>query len=193
MTQCYEQIGVRIEEAVPQDIPGILGVHATAFIEAYHTEDIPVIPRESPLFMSRATLEHFVYKTDFLERNAARWEERIASQDTQHTVLVGRHNQQVVGFSSTALEQREGRIGALYILPEYQRRGLGSALLKDFLTNTTAQDVSLDVTINIAAIPFYEHLGFTVERAQPQEDCPEIAPGKWLLQLCMRRNSTKAA
>lgn len=195
MQASYEQLGVEVEveEADFRDILGIMSVHATTFIETYHTEDIPTIPPESPSYLSRSILEHFVYKSGFIERSTDTWAQRLENQTEDNTVLVARDDTRIVGFSHTYVEGLRGMINALYILPEYQKMGLGKALIGRLLDNAGIQKIDLLVARDIPAIDFYRHHGFEIAQALPQDECPEMAPGKWLYQLKMARENVSPA
>ncbi len=188
----YEQLGIAVEPADFRDLLGIVSVHAETFIDTYHTEGIYVFPPESPYYITRDVVERFVYKSDFLERKVHAWQQRIEEQTPDQEVLVARHNEKVVGFSHTSFEEKENTLGALFILPEYQRRYLGRALLRTILGQPDQKPVDLDVVLNTPAIGFYQHFGFEIAGSLSPEDCPEMKPGKWLPLLHMVRGSETA-
>ena len=68
----------------------------------------------------------------------------------------------VVGTSNIRKEEHVNVVGTIYVLPEYQRNGIGKMLFEKALTWFDAiQDVRIDVaTYNTQAIAFYESLGF---------------------------------
>ncbi len=63
------------------------------------------------------------------------------------------------------IAERDGFISGLWVLPEWQRKGIGSALLKHVIERT-ASDLELRVfEANTSAIRLYEQFGFkTIER-----------------------------
>lgn len=183
----YEQLGITVESADFRDLLGIVNVHAETFIDTYHTEGIYVFPPESPQHLTRDMLERFVYKSDFLERKVHTWQQRIEAQSPEQEVLVARHNEKIVGFSHSSFEKEEGVLGSLFILPDYQRRYLGQALLRRLLDHSSQRPVNLDVVLSTPAVGFYEHFGFQKTDALPPEECPEMKPGKWLQLLHMVR------
>ncbi|MFC1683418.1 GNAT family N-acetyltransferase [Candidatus Zixiibacteriota bacterium] len=74
-------------------------------------------------------------------------------------------NGQVVGYIHVNLHDRTPHVRMMCVSPEYQRKGIGGALLKSFIQECSAsqQDVALSVfRINTDARRFYERLGFEV-------------------------------
>jgi putative acetyltransferase len=60
-------------------------------------------------------------------------------------------------------------IGALFVLGEYQGQGIGNKLLH--YCKSLYLKLELHVYVqNINAVKFYEHCGFAVKTAQPNED-----------------------
>ena len=70
-----------------------------------------------------------------------------------------------VGYFSTSSTADWVRVYQIYILPEYQRKGLGSACMRLILSDARAQKkaVRLQVLkINTRGIAFYRKLGFKI-------------------------------
>ena len=140
-----------VERAVPHDAAGIYEVMRATWIATY-----PV----PPLGISEDDIRAIV------ESNPAgrieRW--RQAIERPEHTILVARERHHVVGyvapfFDETAAQQR---LGALYVLPEFQGKGWGGALLAAALDAIGRdRDIYLHVaSFNVSAIDFYRHFGF---------------------------------
>jgi GNAT superfamily N-acetyltransferase len=81
----------------------------------------------------------------------------------------------IAGFAQ--LDPDEGLVKACYVDPDFDRRGVGRALmhaLEDAARAHGRTALTLDASLN--AIPFYESQGW-------QRECPsrhELAPGAWL-------------
>lgn len=73
----------------------------------------------------------------------------------------------VVGFAVGLKKEGFNKIGGLYVLPEYQKKGVGGALLNKLLEwFGVEKDIKLNVAVhNDNAIRFYEMNGF--ERVGP--------------------------
>jgi GNAT superfamily N-acetyltransferase len=140
-----------IEEAVPQDATGIYEVMRATWIATY-----PV----PPLGISEDDIRAIV------ERDPAarieRWKSALSAQD--HPFFVARDRARILGYVAPFVdpETEHQRLGALYVLPEYQGRGLGGALLSAALEAIGPErDVYLHVaSFNIRAIDFYRRHGF---------------------------------
>ena len=65
-------------------------------------------------------------------------------------------------------------LGPLAVEPEWQRQGIGSALVRDGLERLRAEDVSLVCVLGDPA--YYGRLGFTTER---RVDAPYALPVQW--------------
>ena len=86
---------------------------------------------------------------------------RFASQDVRIIQYKGID----VGYFSTSATVDRVRIYQIFILPEYQRKGLGSACMNRTVADAHAQgkDVTLHVLkINTRATSFYLRLGFEI-------------------------------
>ncbi len=85
---------------------------------------------------------------------------RFASQDLRIIQFHGTD----VGFLSTSNTSDTLKVDQLYILPEYQGKGIGAACMKRIIddANREQKPVTLQVLkINTRATAFYQRLGFT--------------------------------
>jgi GNAT superfamily N-acetyltransferase len=128
---------IDIREATPDDIPAIARVHVQADWDTY-----------SPLFGSQA------YPLE-LGESECRWRRALEGD----MLLVASAAADIIGLGHA----RGDRIGALYLLRSYQRRGIGRALLTRLLAALNRRGVAearFDVVaINVNAIRFYQALG----------------------------------
>jgi ribosomal protein S18 acetylase RimI-like enzyme len=75
-------------------------------------------------------------------------------------ILVLESGSQIVGFAGS----RGTSITWLFVHPEYRRKGVAQALVREMLARLVGT-ITLNVaTTNVAAYTLYKHLGFTVER-----------------------------
>ena len=75
-----------------------------------------------------------------------------------------------IGFLSTANTADTLNVDQLYILPEYQGKGIGAACMKRIINdaNLEQKPVTLQVLkINTRATAFYQRLGFTIVDENP--------------------------
>lgn len=130
----------------PEDIPEKAAVHAQTWQETYRG----LLPDElsdtiTPRFAEDVT-------------------RRLTSLRTHVAKIDGR----IVGYISWSDRCREhfsvngaAEIGNLYVLRDFQGRGVGRELLETALARIGEQDVVLSAfSSNVAALGFYEHMGF---------------------------------
>jgi GNAT superfamily N-acetyltransferase len=135
-TTSAEMIWIR--EAVLDDISAIARVHMQADWDTYY-----------PLFGSKAWA---------IERGESecRWRRAVSNSDI---LLVASDGHLVIGLGHAGGD----RIGALYVLRSYQRRGIGRALLTCLLAALSKRGVAearFDVAVaNVNAIEFYRAAG----------------------------------
>ena len=86
---------------------------------------------------------------------------RFASQDLRIIQFHGTD----VGFLSTSNTSDTFKVDQLYILPEYQGRGIGAACMRRIIDDASLEQKSVTLQvlkINVRAIAFYQRLGFTI-------------------------------
>lgn len=137
-----------IRKAALKDAAGIAKVH----VESWQTTYKGIIPN--------------TYLQQLNEHNREKlWQRNIPEQ----IVYVAENNQRdIIGFSSGGMERSgkyppyKGELYAVYILKEYQRRGIGQALLTPLVNELIARQLHAMVVIVLADNPsrfFYEKLG----------------------------------
>ncbi|UCG37582.1 MAG: ribosomal protein S18-alanine N-acetyltransferase [Candidatus Bathyarchaeota archaeon] len=97
------------------------------------------------------------------------------------TFIVGEENGKVVGYAMCRIERgipsfkilgltKKGHLISIAVLPEYQRRGIGYALMREVMQGMLlyeATECFLEVRVsNTAAINLYEKLGFRIVRTK---------------------------
>ncbi len=158
---------ILVDIAKPEDAGQIVQVQRAAWLATY------------PNPASGITYEN-IAAMDFIgPERIASWQEHIAT-DTDRKFWVAKDGDRVVGYcvARVASQDRPGRLQAIYLLPEFQGKGIGKLLMQtaiDWLGRSV--DITLDVaTYNTAAIGFYEKLGF-VKTGIESETGPRLSPG----------------
>lgn len=132
----------RIRRAVPADAPAIWAIHARAIRESASSH---YAPETVVAWSGRVT--------------PASYAEPIATR----VVLVAEDDDgRLAGFAE--LDPAAGIVRACYVDPDYDRRGVGRALMTAIEDEARAHGRSallLDASVN--AVPFYEALGWRVE------------------------------
>ncbi len=86
---------------------------------------------------------------------------RFTSQDLHIIQFCGTD----VGFLATSRSPDTLKVNQLYILPEYQGRGIGSACMARVLNDATLRQMPVVLQVlkvNIRGTAFYQRLGFTI-------------------------------
>ena len=82
-------------------------------------------------------------------------------------LLVAESEGNIVGTVMGGYDGHRGWVYSLAVLPQYRRRGIGTALVRELETRLSARGclkVNLQVRAsNASVVAFYEHLGYDVE------------------------------
>jgi ribosomal protein S18 acetylase RimI-like enzyme len=116
----------------------------------------------------RSWLETYVglMKSEYLWKHTLERCNNIAKKYPENT-LVAEYNREIVGFAaynkSSDSEDSRGEVYALYILKDYQKLGIGKALMDECIKRLASFEyVSVWVLHNnMKAIKWYENYGFT--------------------------------
>ncbi len=143
------ETSILIEKAKPDDVQEILPVINKANREAF----AGIIPKE-------------YFREPIITR------EQFDECSQRMTFYVHRYEGVVVAVAALGAEDQDcGRIRWVYVLPEYQRQGIGTALVLHLEREASGMGLSRSrlVTDNGAtwAVAFYEHLGYTLIRRVP--------------------------
>jgi ribosomal protein S18 acetylase RimI-like enzyme len=148
--------GTRIRSAGPDDATTIAGVHVAASRIAY----AGVYAESSPQFS--------------LDFRTAMWTEVLNAEHPpggQHLFVSEDQSGRIVGFGSCGVQRTQtlagsgfdGEVWSVYVLPEFQRRGVGRALMRkmaDDLRGRGMRGMALWVLQqNLPATRFYEKVG----------------------------------
>ena len=153
-----------IRKATEQDIPALVHVFQAS---VRHTASRDYTPEQIEAWTSRGT------PARFLELFASGLWFFMAESDSC-----------CVGFTSVS---GEGLLHSLFVAPEFQRKGVATALLERAVQAAReggAENITAEVSIT--ALPFFRKAGFTV--IQEQEVC---IGGIWLNNYLMRLTPDK--
>ncbi len=102
------------------------------------------------------------YKNRFDEERLAKRREQMINPPTGEQTFVARDGNLVVGVCRVINQPDKNQLQALYILPEYQGKGIGTALWEEGLKFLDPnRDIEVWVAVyNHRAIAFYHNLGF---------------------------------
>lgn len=161
--------------AEPDDAAGIVHVRRTTWLATYPNEQESITYKDIEEKINQRTLE------EDIERSA----KRLVNQESAR-VWVAKDNGSVVGFGIGVKEETKNHIGALYILPEYQAKGIGTQLMNLVLEWLGVEkNIDLEVvTYNTKAKEFYKKFGF-VEAGPTHNPVGVLPSGKELPQILM--------
>lgn len=146
----YDVVAASLEDA-----EGIFNVQRVTWIDTYPNEAAGIM---SDAVRTRIEGEH----GELIQPKIERWRKTI--EEGSRDVFVAKSSGTVLGFVAPHYDQENDqyRLGALYVLPETQGSGIGSALIQRALDHIGEdKDVYLHVvTYNQNAIQFYENKGF---------------------------------
>ncbi len=117
---------------------------------------------------------------------AVRIKQNIVASVRRERYLVAVQDKQVIGVCRVFMSDRECRIKILYVLPKYQRLGIGSHLVWSALRWSGRRNAVVNVaTYNKAAISFYQHMGFTKSTDIVRHPVPPLPNGKRIPEVSM--------
>lgn len=152
-----EQTGqvIEIQPATPEDAAGIYEVQRQTWIDTYPNEEAGITEQD---IRNRIEGEH----GEKIEDRIAWWRKGIETSGEKRGIYVVKDSDKVVGFVAPGIIEGQRRIGAIYILPEAQGKGLGRKLLEKAIDwHGREDDIFLHVaSYNDNAIGFYEKNGF---------------------------------
>ena len=94
--------------------------------------------------------------------NISRREMKIKNIDKNSDILVAKYNNKIIGECSFEKKDYYGIIKSIYVLPDFQNRGVGSDLYRSVLKEMpNISNIKIEVSkYNDKAFKFYSKLGF---------------------------------
>jgi GNAT superfamily N-acetyltransferase len=139
---------VTISNGKPEDAETLAHIKQVIWLTTYQNTELGITPED-------------ILAKDFLckERSAKR-AEHMAVDDGINFPLVARVDGQIAGYGR-AVKSEENEIVTLYLLPEWQGKGIGSKLLQQLLNWLGDDSVIFGVvSYNKKATRFYEKFAF---------------------------------
>ncbi len=168
---------IKIRISVPDDIFAIRRVVRTTWINTYPNEELGITVddimdkfKDDDVLSSRKKIEK--RKERYKDKNCRTW---VAECDGE-----------VVAFCSSSYEEENGRVNAIYVLPEYQRDGIGGKLMSEALNWLSgAKVVFINVVeYNLKAVAFYKKHGFSeTGKRGCFDDAASLPSGKEMIEI----------
>jgi ribosomal protein S18 acetylase RimI-like enzyme len=147
-----EKLEVEIRVVQPEDVEGMLNVSYKTWLDIYPNEEAGITVddiKES-------------FKDSFTEESIRSRQERIENLPANEWRVVAKVNEVVVGFATMVRNEEYNQLRSIYILPEFQGKGIGTMLWNEvkMFADPTKNTIVQVVTYNEQAIGFYQKLGF---------------------------------
>lgn len=144
-----------IDIATSEDAEGIAYVHRMTWMNTYPNEEAGITEADIKERLEGENGEK-------IPKNIERWKSTIEKAGENSAVFVVRLNGKVVGFISPRTIHDQRRLGAIYVLPEAQGKGVGTKLINKALEWWgRSEDIYLHVaTYNTKAFELYKKIGF---------------------------------
>ncbi len=146
---------LEVQPATPEDAAGVFEVQRQTWIDTYPNEEAGITEQD---VRNRVEGEHGELVADKI----AWWRKGIETSGENRAIFVAKDEGKVMGFVAPGIMDGQRRIGAIYVLPEAQGKGLGRKLLDKAIDwHGRDEDIYLHVaSYNDNAIGFYEKNGF---------------------------------
>jgi ribosomal protein S18 acetylase RimI-like enzyme len=168
---------IEIFSAKPEDVMGIQEVFYNTWLNTYPNKEFNI------------TLDDLRYRHRdiFSEITLEKRRKTLLEKSDDELYLVAKDEDKIVGVCYLEKDEKINQLRAIYILPDYQGRGIGTRFwneLQSFLD--TAKDVVVDVVVyNKNAIEFYNKLGFADTGERFSEERFRMRNGAFMLEMRM--------
>ena len=158
-----------VEPARPDDAEAVFNVQRLTWLDTYPNDEAGITKED---IRKRIEGEH----GELIPKKIERWKSGIEATGEKRAIFVVRDSGKIVGFVAPGIMDGQRRIGAIYVLPEAQGKGVGGKLLQGAVNwHGRSEDIFLHVaSYNQNAIDFYMRNGFE-ETGKPIKD--EMAKG----------------
>jgi len=145
-------MAIEIALASPDDAVGMQEVFYRAWLATYPNKEAGVTVDD---------IED-VFKDYLSPKTITRRRARLGNPPEGQTILVAKDGGKVVGHCRVIRREGENELATIYVLPEYQRQGVGTKLWQEAqpYINHAHETLVVVVTYNTRAIRFYGRLGF---------------------------------
>lgn len=173
---------VTVRTASPEDAREIKDVFYYGWLATYPNQEANITTED---------IEE-KYKDRHSEQSLQKLAQKISSLPKGEIMLVAKISNKVVGVCRATVGDTENRIIALYVLPENQRTGIGTALWQATLRyfDSTKQTLVDVASYNVRAIRFYERLGFTDTGKRMNDARFTMKNGATIPEIEMRRQAS---
>lgn len=139
-----------IADAIPDDAKSIINVLYKTWLETYPNKKAGI------------TKEDIENRFQNIPERIEKLKERIQNTPENHRRVVAKDGDTAVGLALLIKNENNNQLAMIYILPDYQGKGIGSRLWNEVRKFCDPQKETIVhvATYNKNAISFYEKLGF---------------------------------
>ncbi len=168
---------IKISFAEPQDALGLMEMIKLSWLDTYPNEEYGI---------TRENIEER-FKTVLTEEKLAKYIKSITNIEARTGHLIAKDGEKIVGACRVKKYDGYNQLRAIYLLPEYQRQGLGTRLWLEAqkLIDTTKKTIVHVATYNSKAINFYQKLGFVDNGKRFTEERHRMKSGAYIPEMEM--------
>jgi len=174
---------IKVRNSIPNDVYGIRKVQRKTWLKTY--------PNSKEGITIKDIKEKF--KIDETSEGKKKIEERKKRYKNRNTGMwVVENKDRIIGFCMATRKGKHNRVGAIYVLPAYQRRGLGQLLIKKaFCWLGNKKNILVNVAkYNKQAIDFYKKFGFVeTGRSGVFDNAAKLPSGKFIPEIQLVKTS----
>ncbi|HCC04876.1 TPA: hypothetical protein DEP58_01045 [Patescibacteria group bacterium] len=173
-----ENLSLRVCVGEENDAEAIVDVLYKTWLATYPNEDAGItVDDVEDRFIERRS-----------EAGIEKTRKRLREQSDDQKTFVVKDGEKVIGVSVVSKDETRNRLIAIYVLPEYQGKGVGKMLwneLQEFFDDDKDIFVEL-VEYNTSAIAFYTGLGFQDTGRRFSDESKRMKSGAVLQEMEMR-------
>lgn len=176
-----EKISIEVSRQKPEDVEGITNVYYQSWLSTYPNKEAGV---------TREDVE-YKFQDAFSEEGLAKRRNYIENRKDNELFLMAKENGKVVGVCGVVREEGANKLRTIYVLPEYQGKGVGSRLWEEARKFLDAgQDTFVEVVdYNQNAIDFYKRKGFVDTGKRHQDEKFRMKSGAIFTEMEMMRKA----
>lgn len=171
---------IAVEDARPEDAAAIAHVRNVTWQATYPNKKAGI------------TLEDILSKDFESETEVGKWRKAIEKKEGPRRLWVARESEGVVGYSQGRKGENFNEILGLYVLPEYQGKGLGRGLMSramEWLGDEKPVLLSA-ASYSLSAIELYKKFGFEIT-GEDENSGPDFASGAKIPSVRMMKVAAK--